>query len=315
MKDFTEMMEAARARGPRRAVVAQAADEAVLQAVEEARRYGIVEPILVGDRAGIAEAARKISISLADYRIVESRSAREAAADSARLVARGEGDILVKGMLQTADLLHAVLDKEAGLNSGRTLSHVGVFLVPASKRFSEKFLLVTDAALVISPTLAQKAQIVQNAIDLAHGIGISEPVVAILCALETVNTAMPATVDAALLAKMADRGQITGGRVEGPLALDNAVSEEAARRKGIKSDLAGRADILVAPDIEAANILYKALVFFADAVEAGIVVGARAPIVLTSRADSARNKLYSLALGALACQAAREGGTVSPGTP
>jgi phosphotransacetylase len=203
-------------------------------------------------------------------------------------------------MLQTADLLHAVLDKEAGLNSGRTLSHVGVFLVPASKRFSERFLLVTDAALVISPTLAQKAEIVQNAIDLAHGIGIPEPVVAILCALETVNTAMPATVDAALLAKMADRGQITGGKVEGPLALDNAISEEAARRKGIKSELAGRADILVAPDIEAANILYKALVFFADAVEAGVVVGARAPIVLTSRADSARNKLYSLALGALA---------------
>ncbi len=300
MKDFTEMVDAARARGLCRAVVAQAADEAILQAVQEARRGGIIEPILVGDRAAIAETARKLSISLSGCRIVESRTPRDAAADAVRLVARGEGDILVKGLLQTADLLHAVLDREAGLSSGRTLSHVGVFLVPASERFSEKFLLVTDAALVISPTLAQKAEIVQNAIDLAHRIGIPDPVVAILCALETVNTAMPATVDAALLAKMADRGQITGGRVEGPLALDNAVSQEAAARKGIKSDLAGRADILVAPDIEAANILYKSLVFFADAVEAGIVVGARAPIVLTSRADSARNKLYSLALGALA---------------
>ncbi len=300
MKDFAGMIDAARARGPCRAVVAQAADEAILQAVEEARRGGFIEPILVGDRAAIAETARKISVSLSGCRIVESRTPRDAAADAVRLVARGEGDILVKGLLQTADLLHAVLDREAGLNNGRTLSHVGVFLVPASERFSAKFLLVTDAALVIAPTLAQKAEIVQNAIDLAHRIGMPDPVVAILCALETVNPAMPATVDAALLAKMADRGQITGGRVEGPLALDNAVSEEAAARKGIKSNLAGRADILVAPDIEAANILYKSLVFFADAVEAGIVVGARAPIVLTSRADSARNKLYSLALGALA---------------
>jgi phosphate butyryltransferase len=300
MRDFTVIMEAARARGPCRAVVAQAADDAILQAVEEARLAGIVDPILVGDRGEIAEAARKVPVSLAGYRIVEAHTPAEAAAVSVRIVARGEGDILVKGLLQTADLLHAVLHRDDGLNMGRTLSHVGVFLVPASERFSEKFLLVTDAALVISPTLAQKAEITQNAIDLAHRIGIPDPIAAILCALETVNTSMPATVDAALLAKMADRGQITGGRVEGPLALDNAVSEAAARRKGIKSELAGRADILVAPDIEAANILYKALVFFADAVEAGIVVGARAPIVLTSRADSARNKLYSLALGALA---------------
>jgi phosphate butyryltransferase len=300
MKDFTEMMDAARSRGPCRAVVVGAEDDAILLAVEEARRGGIIQPILVGDRRGVAESARKLSIPVSSYRVVEARSLKEAAAEAVRLVAQGEGDILVKGLIQTADLLHAVLDRGSGLTEGRTLSHVGVFLVPASERFKEKFLLVTDAALVISPTLAQKAEIVQNAIDLAHRIGIPEPIVAILCALETVNTSMPATVDAALLAKMADRGQITGGKVEGPLALDNAISVEAARRKGIRSELAGRADVLVAPDIEAANILYKALVFFADAVEAGIVVGARAPIVLTSRADSARNKLYSLALGALA---------------
>jgi phosphotransacetylase len=173
---------------------------------------------------------------------------------------------------------------------------VGVFLVHGFNRF----LLVTDAGIAIAPDLAQKAEIVQNAIDLARRLGIRSPVAAILCAVENVNPHMPATLDAACLAKMADRGAITGGRVEGPLALDNAISEEAARLKGIASELAGKADILVAPDIEAANILYKALVYFAKAEEAGIVVGARAPIVMTSRSDSARNKLYSLALGSLA---------------
>jgi len=213
-----------------------------------------------------------------------------------RMVARGDGDILVKGLLQSADLLRAVLSKANGLSMGRTLSHVGVF------RFeeSDRFYFVTDAALSIAPDYAQKIDIVQNAVDLAHRLGVPQPVVAILCAIETVNPEMPATVDAACLAKMAERGAIRGARVEGPLALDNAVSVEAARHKGITSELAGRADILVAPNIEAANILYKALIFFAKAEEAGIVMGARAPIVLASRSDSVRNKLYSLALGALA---------------
>jgi phosphate butyryltransferase len=207
---------------------------------------------------------------------------------------------LVKGMMQTADLLRAALDKESGLSRGRILSHVGVFLVPGSKRYAERFLLITDAALAIAPSLAQKAEIIQNAIDFARALGIETPVAAVLCAIETVNPAMPATVDAACLSKMSERGQITGGKVEGPLALDNAVSEEAARHKKISSELAGRADILVAPDIEAANILYKSLVFFASAMEAGIVVGAKVPIVVTSRSDTAENKLYSIALGALA---------------
>jgi phosphate butyryltransferase len=213
-----------------------------------------------------------------------------------RIVARGDGDILVKGLLQSADLLRAVLSKANGLATGRTLSHVGVFKFEESDRFY----FVTDAALTISPDYQQKIDIVQNAVDLAHRLGIALPIVAILCAIETVNPDMPATVDAACLAKMAERGAIKGARVEGPLALDNAVSVEAARHKGIASDMAGRADILVAPNIEAANILYKALIFFAKAEEAGIVMGARAPIVLASRSDSMRNKLYSLALGALA---------------
>jgi phosphate butyryltransferase len=300
MKSFSEILDAARARGRCRAVVAEAADESVLHAVEESRRAGIIDPVLVGEKEAIERAADGIGVKLSDYRIAESSSPAQTAAKAVELIREGEGDLLVKGMTQTADLLRAVLDKESGLCRGRILSHVGVFLLPGSKRYSERFLLVTDAALAISPTLAQKAEIIQNAIDLARVLGIKTPVAAVLCAIETVNPSMPSTLDAACLCKMAERGQITGGRVEGPLALDNAVSEEAARHKKISSELAGRADILVAPDIEAGNILYKSLIFFASAVEAGIVVGAKVPIVVTSRSDTARNKLYSIALGALA---------------
>ena len=194
------------------------------------------------------------------------------------------------------DKRDAVLTKANGMAVGRMLSHVGVFKFEGSDRFY----FVTDAAVCIAPTYTQKIDIVQNAVDLAHKLGIAQPIVAILCALETVNPDMPATVDAASLSKMAERGAIKGARVEGPLALDNAVSVEAARHKGITSELAGRADILVAPNIEAANILYKALIFFAKSEEAGIVMGAKAPFVLASRSDTAQNKLYSMALAALA---------------
>lgn len=234
-------------------------------------------------------------MSLNGWEVAEAENPGEAATQAVRLVASGKGDILVKGLLQSADLLRAVLNKSNGLTTGRTLSHVGVFRFPESDRFH----FVTDAALTISPDLQQKIDIVRNAVDVAHRLGVAQPIAAMLCAIETVNPEMPATVDAACIAKMADRGAIPGARVEGPLALDNAVSVEAAQHKGITGDLAGRADILVAPNIEAANILYKALIFFAKAEEAGIVMGARCPIVLASRSDSARNKLYSLALGAL----------------
>jgi phosphate butyryltransferase len=296
MNTFEQIIDAARAAGPARFVVAQAADATILEALAKAREAGFARPVLVGSRPEIEEAARERSVSITGWDIVEPASRQETASDAVKMVARGDGDILVKGLLQSADLLRAVLSKANGLATGRTLSHVGVF------RFAEsdRFYFVTDAALSIAPDYAQKIDIVQNAVDLAHKLGIPMPVVAILCAIETVNPEMPATVDAACLAKMAERGAIRGARVEGPLALDNAVSVEAARHKGITSELAGRADILVAPNIEAANILYKALIFFAKAEEAGIVMGARAPIVLASRSDSVRNKLYSLALGALA---------------
>lgn len=296
MNSFAQIIEAARAAGPARFVVAQAADSTILEALTQARAAGFARPVLVGRRDEIEKAARDQSLSLHGWDFVESATNAEAAVEAVKLIARGEGDILVKGLMQSADLLRAVLSKTNGLTLGRTLSHVGVFKFMES----ERFYFVTDAALTIAPDFQQKIDIVQNAVDLAHKLGLPQPIVAVLCAIETVNPDMPATVDAACLAKMAERGAIKGARVEGPLALDNAVSVEAARRKGITSELAGRADILVAPNIEAANILYKALIFFAKAEEAGIVMGARSPIVLASRSDSVRNKLYSLALGALA---------------
>jgi phosphate butyryltransferase len=296
MNSFAEIIRAAGASGPRRYVVAQAADPTILEAMDRARLLGFAAPVLVGRKAEIEEAARGREVDISACRIVDTPTRAEAAAEAVRLVARGEGDILVKGLIQTADLLRHVVDKTSGLNWGRIISHVGVFQFPGADRF----VLVTDAALTIAPNLHQKAEIVQNAVDLAHRLGIASPIVAILCAIEVVNPVMPATVDAACLAKMADRGEISGCRVEGPLALDNAVSVEAARHKGITSELAGKADILMAPDIEAANILYKALIFYAKAEEAGIVMGAKAPIVLVSRSDSVANKLNSLALGAVA---------------
>jgi phosphate butyryltransferase len=296
MTTFDEMMEQVCRSGPARFVVAQAADATILEALSEARKAGFCRPVLVGSGNEIRKAAQECGVSVDGWEIVEVPGAAEAAGEAVRIVVRGDGDIIVKGLLPSADLLHAVLNKTSGLTMGRTLSHVGVFHIPGAQRLY----FVTDAGLTISPDLRQKVDIVQNAVDVAHRLGVSQPVVALLCAIETVNPDMPATIDAASLAKMAERGAIRGARVEGPLALDNAVSVEAARHKGITSDLAGRADILVVPNIEAGNILYKALIFFAKAEDAGIVMGARCPIVLPSRSDSARNKLYSLALGALA---------------
>ena len=299
MKSFADVMAGARRLGTRRFVVAQAADPVVLEAVEAARREGFCEPVLVGVREEIESAAREAGVALDGHRVVTVAAKADAAAAAVRLVASGEADVLVKGLLQTSELLKPVLDKTTGLGRGRLVSHVAVFIVPGFDRF----VLVTDAALCIAPDLAQKADIVRNAFETAHGLGIADPVAAILCAVETVNPKMPATTDAAELVKMAESGAIAGGRVVGPLALDGAVDPEAARHKGIANPLAGRADILVAPDIEAGNVLYKSLTCFARAEVAGILVGARAPIVVTSRSDSAAGKLHSMALAVL-CSAA-----------
>ena len=295
MPSFSDIVSRARGLGVRRFVVAQAADPVVIEAVEAARREGFCAPVLVGVRAEIEAAAREAGVSLAGHRVVEVAGRTDAAAAAVQLVASGEGDVLVKGLLQTSELLKPVLDKAIGLARGRLLSHVGVFRVPGFDRL----VLVTDAALCIAPDLAQKADIVRNAFEVAHALGIADPVAAILCAIENVNPKMPATVDAAELVKLADAGGMAGGRIVGPLALDGAVDPEAARHKGIANPLAGRADILMAPDIEAGNVLYKSLTCFARAEGAGIIVGARAPIVVTSRSDSAAGKLNSMALAVL----------------
>jgi phosphate acetyltransferase/phosphate butyryltransferase len=270
-------------------------DEMSLRGAVEAGRAGLITPILVGPEARIRAVAASAGIDITGLRIEPTLHSHESAARAVALVRSGEARLLMKGDLHTDELLHEVMQAQTGLRTGRRLSHVYVMDVPGTARP----LLVTDAAVNIAPSLEDKRWIVQNAIDLALKLGIAAPKVAILAAVETVNSAMPSTLDAAALCKMAGRGQITGGVVDGPLAYDNAVSPAAAREKGIVSEVAGRADILVAPDIEAANILAKNLTFMAGADAAGVVVGASVPIILTSRADDARTRLASCAVAVI----------------
>ena len=267
----------------------------------EAARLGLIAPVLVGPEARIRAVAEAAGIDLTPYRIVPTEHSH-AAADKAVAMARaGEVQALMKGSLHTDELMAAVVASASGLRTSRRISHVFVLDVPAYPRL----LLITDAAINVAPDAAAKADIAQNAIDLAQVLGIAEPRVAILAAVETVNPAMQATIDAAMLCKMAERGQITGGLLDGPLAFDNAVSEEAARSKQIHSPVAGRADILLAPDLEAGNMMAKQLQYLAGADSAGIVLGARVPIVLTSRSDSVRSRLASTIVMALVVDAGR----------
>ncbi len=269
-----------------------------LEATIEARDEGLIVPVLVGPEQRIRTLAAEHSIDLAGIEIIGTEYSH-ASADAAVALARsGHVTALMKGSLHTDELLHAVLAKDSGLRTERRLSHVFVMDISTYPRR----LMITDAVVNIYPKLAEKRDIVQNAINLAHRIGIREPRVAILSAVETVNPEMVSTIDAAALCKMAERGQITGGKLDGPLAFDNAIDPHAAQIKGIVSEVAGRADILVVPDVEAGNMLVKQLTFLADADSAGIVLGARVPIVLTSRADSVRNRLASVALGVLLTQ-------------
>jgi phosphotransacetylase/acyl dehydratase len=268
---------------------------------------GLIEPILVGPRIRIEAAAKAAGIDIAPYRLVEAPHSEASAAAAVALVSTGEARLLMKGSLHTDELLHAVLAPQSGLKTGRRLSHVYLFDVPAYPRP----LLITDAAVNIAPTLEEKRDIVQNAIDLAHVMGIQTPRVALLSAVETVNPKIPSTLDAAALSKMAERGQIRGGLVDGPLAFDNAVSPAAAAEKGITSSVAGQADILLVPDLEAGNMLAKQLSFLAGADAAGIVLGARVPIILTSRADSERTRIASCAVAVLLAYARQAVGGVA----
>jgi phosphotransacetylase len=275
--------------------VAHPCEPTALAGALEAAARGLIVPLLVGPVDRIAETAESAGIDLGDAQIVDVPHSHAAAAKAVELIREGKAEILMKGSLHTDELMGAVVSRERGLRTARRISHVFVMDVPTY----HKVLIVTDGAINIAPTLEDKVDICQNAIDLAISLGLEKPKLAILAAVETVTSKMPATIDAAALCKMAERGQITGAILDGPLAFDNAISKQAAETKGIKSTVAGDPDILLAPDLEAGNILAKQLTFLANADSAGMVLGARVPIILTSRADSVRSRIASCGVAKL----------------
>ena len=281
--------------------VAHPCEASALAGAIEAGEKNLITPILVGPGAKIREVAAAAGIALGSVRIVEAAHSHESAAKAVALVRSGEAELLMKGSLHTDELLGAVVARETGLRTGRRISHVFIMDVPTY----HKVLIVTDAAINIAPALEDKVDICQNAIDLARALGLERPKVAILAAVETVNSKMPSTIDAACLCKMADRGQIKGALLDGPLAFDNAIRMQAAEIKGITSEVAGDPDILLVPDLEAGNILAKQLTFLANADSAGLVLGARVPIILTSRADSVRSRIASCGVAVIAAHARR----------
>lgn len=275
--------------------VAAAADAEILEAIAEAVKLKLADFLLYGDKEEIEMMIRQLHPQLLDstgVKVLSAPNNNTAAEMAVKAVKANEANVLMKGNIPTASILKAVLNKEYGLRTGAVLSHVAVFEIPGYDRFT----IVTDAAMNIAPDLEQKAQIVRNAVQVAHSIGIEMPKVAPLAAVELVNPSMQATLDASALTMMNKRGQISGCIIDGPLALDNAVSKLAAEHKGIQSEVAGEADILLVPAIEVGNVLYKSLIYFANAKVGAVIAGAKAPIVLTSRADTAESKLYSLAL-------------------
>ena len=299
---YEQLLVRCRSLAPVRTAVAHPCESTALIAALEAGAKGLITPILVGPAAKIEEVAKSSGITIGDTQIVDAPHSHAAAAKAVELVRQGQAEVLMKGSLHTDELLGAVVARETGLRTGRRISHVFIMDVPTY----HKVLIVTDAAINIAPALEDKVDICQNAIDLAISLGVATPKVAILAAVETVTSKMPATIDAAALCKMADRGQIKGGLLDGPLAFDNAISREAARVKGITSNVAGDPDILLVPDLEAGNMLAKQLSFLANADSAGLVLGARVPIILTSRADSVRSKIASCAVAALTAHARRQ---------
>jgi phosphate acetyltransferase len=300
---YEQLLERCRSLGPVTTAVAHPCEATALAGALDAAAAHLISPILVGPADRIRATAAEARLDLAGARIVDAPHSHAAAAVAVALVRSREAELVMKGSLHTDELLGAVIARDTGLRTGRRLSHAFVMDVPTY----HKVLIITDAAINIAPTLEEKADICQNAIDLAITLGQDRPKVAILAAVETINSKMPATIDAAALCKMADRGQITGGILDGPLAFDNAISGEAATTKGITSRVSGDPDILLAPDLEAGNMLAKQLTFLANADSAGIVLGARVPIVLTSRADSVRARIASCAVAALVAAARRTG--------
>jgi len=295
IKSFEEVLALAGANETQKIAVAVAQDKPVLLAVKDACEKGIVTAILVGDKDKINQIATEIAFDLNNVEIIDQKDNKKAAQKAVELVSTHKADIVMKGLIDTANFLRAVLNKETGLRTGKLMSHVGVFEVSGYNRL----LFLTDAAFNMYPELNDKVDIIKNAVLVAHALGIKIPKVAPICAVEVVNSHMPATLDASILSKMSDRGQIKGCIIDGPLALDNALSEEAAQHKGVGGPVAGKADIFLMPNIECGNIMYKTLSYAAKAKLGAILVGTSAPVVLTSRSDSHETKLNSIALAAL----------------
>ncbi|HKR15427.1 MAG TPA: bifunctional enoyl-CoA hydratase/phosphate acetyltransferase [Pyrinomonadaceae bacterium] len=298
---YERLLERCKSLAPVPTAVVHPCEGTALEGAVEAAERGLITPLLVGPVNGIAQTAKSVGIDPGRLQIVDVPHSHAAATKAVELVREGKAEILMKGSLHTDELMSAIVSRERGLRTSRRISHVFIMDVPTY----HKVLLVTDGAINIAPTLEDKVDICQNAIDLAVSLGLEKPKVAILAAVETVTSKMPATLDAAALCKMAERGQIKDGILDGPLAFDNAISAHAAETKGIKSAVAGDPDILLAPDLEAGNMLAKQLSFLANADSAGMVLGAKVPVILTSRADSVRSRIASCAVAKLVAYARR----------
>jgi phosphate butyryltransferase len=299
MKTLNDILNLAKRIGPKKIAIASAEDFEILCALEQARKEKIVRGILVGDEKKISSLLVQAKMDEENFEIINETDSFKASLLCCDLINEKKADLMMKGLVGTSSFMRAILDKEKGLSTGKLLTHLAVFEIPDYP----KLLMLTDAAINISPNLMEKAQIIQNAVEVAHSLGIQTPLVACIAAVEKINPEkMPATVDAAALSMMAKRDQISGAIVDGPFGLDNAVSEESAKVKGVKSSIAGKADILLAPDIEAGNVIYKTLIEFARAKCAAIVLGTKVPVVLTSRADSHETKFMSIALGVVSCR-------------
>ena len=294
-KNFNDLLSMLKEVPTKKVAVAVAQDEPVLEAVKEANEKGIANAVLVGDKEKIQEIAKKIDMDLTKFEIMDVKDSKKATLEAVKLVSSGNADMLMKGLIDTATFLRSVLNKEVGLRTGKVMSHVSVFEIEGWDRL----FFLTDVAFNTYPELKEKVAIINNAVTVAHACGIEKPKVGVICPVEVVNTNMPSTVDAALLAKMSDRGQFKGCTVDGPFALDNAISLEAAHHKGVKGEVAGQADILMLPNIETGNVMYKTLTYFAPAKNGCLLVGTSAPAILTSRADSFETKVNSIALAAL----------------
>lgn len=298
IKSFNELLKKASEQPIKKVAVAVAEDKPVLEAVKDAKEKGIANAVLVGNVDKIKVIAEEINMDLSKFELVDVKDMKKAALKAVELVSTGKADMVMKGLVDTANFLRAVLNKEVGLRTGKLMSHVAVFEIPKFDRL----IFLTDVAFNMYPELKDKVDIIGNAVSVAHAVGIEMPKVAPVCAVEVINPAMQPTLDAAALSKMSDRGQIKGCIVDGPLALDNALSEQAAAHKKVTGPVAGKADILLLPNIDSGNIMYKTLTYASDSKNGGILVGTAAPVVLTSRNDSHETKMNSIAMAALVAE-------------